>query len=335
MNSVSPEASLCRRIDEVLQPLIPDGAACALVEFPDYGNVGDSAIWLGERRWLRRSGIRTAYGCTIETYDRELLAARVADGVILLQGGGNLGDLWPHHQRFRERVIADFPDRRIVQLPQTITFQDSENLRRARAVFDAHPNLVLLVRDRRSLDLARSEFRATSLLCPDMALVLDNLRRPAQPEVDVLLLARSDKETRGALPGIEEPGVERLDWRCDQASRLVAAARLTTRQTARRGRSVGPAWALQAWLFDLIAGHRLGRGCRTLSRGRVVITDRLHGHILCLLLGIPHVLLDTRFGKLKAFHETWTQGCALTHWADSPEEALAKARSMASGRTSG
>jgi exopolysaccharide biosynthesis predicted pyruvyltransferase EpsI len=33
--------------------------------------------------------------------------------------------------------------------------------------------------------------------------------------------------------------------------------------------------------------------------------------VLCLLLGIPHQLVPDRHGKLRAFHETWTQGSEL------------------------
>ncbi len=32
----------------------------------------------------------------------------MSGGPIFLQGGGNLGDLWPNHQAFRERVAAAF-----------------------------------------------------------------------------------------------------------------------------------------------------------------------------------------------------------------------------------
>lgn len=59
-----------------------------------------------------------------------------------------------------------------------------------------------------------------------------------------------------------------------------------------------------------------------------MITDRLHGHILCLLLGLPHVLLDNTYGKLKDFYDTWTKGCALAIWANSPGEALERARPL-------
>jgi pyruvyl transferase EpsO len=76
------------------------------------------------------------------------------------------------------------------------------------------------------------------------------------------------------------------------------------------------------------ARQRLRAGCHLLSRGRVVITDRLHAHILCLLHGIPHVLLDNSYGKVRRVHETWTAGAPQVRWATSPQEAIGIARSL-------
>ena len=87
-------AHLSKKVDEVLRPLLPPGTPCALLDFPNHSNVGDSAIWLGERAWLRRHGLDVVYACDVNTYSREQLAARIGQGVLLLHGGGNLGDLW-------------------------------------------------------------------------------------------------------------------------------------------------------------------------------------------------------------------------------------------------
>ena len=59
-----------------------------------------------------------------------------------------------------------------------------------------------------------------------------------------------------------------------------------------------------------------------------MITTRLHGHILCVLLGIPHVLLDTRQRKVSGFVDAWTRGCPLTSWAGSPADAVTAARAL-------
>jgi exopolysaccharide biosynthesis protein PssK len=313
-------SALLEGIDRRLGPLVPPGSRCALLDFPNYANVGDNAIWLGELAYLRRSGVEIVYRSDQVAYSRRLLAARIGDGTILLSGGGNFGDLWPAHQWFREEVVEAFPERKIVQLPQTIRFTEAANLERARRIFGRHPNVTILVRDEQSLSV---DLGAEVLLCPDMAFALGPLERPCPPTSWVVCLLRNDHESA------VEPRVETTDWPDDEAGPapvgLSAARRLheaLSSQVARR--RVGDRWL--AAVGDRLARARFARGLRTLSRGRVVVTDRLHGHVLCLLLGIPHVLLDTRHGKLRGFYEAWTQGTELTRWADSFDEALRLAR---------
>ena len=48
----------------------------ALVDFPDHSNVGDSAIWLGEMAYLRKSGRLPAYYSAIADFDDAARAAR-------------------------------------------------------------------------------------------------------------------------------------------------------------------------------------------------------------------------------------------------------------------
>jgi exopolysaccharide biosynthesis predicted pyruvyltransferase EpsI len=57
--------------------------------------------------------------------------------------------------------------------------------------------------------------------------------------------------------------------------------------------------------------------------------DRLHGHILCLLLNIPHVFLNDDSGKNWNFHETWTRDAELCRLARTPAEAWTLARNGA------
>src|SRR5512141_721889 len=90
----------------VLDPLLRGTPGVALLDFPSHSNVGDSAIWLGERALLRSIGAPVRYCADLESFDPEACrAAHPEGGAILLHGGGNLGDVWPRHQEFRERVI--------------------------------------------------------------------------------------------------------------------------------------------------------------------------------------------------------------------------------------
>ena len=56
-----------------------------------------------------------------------------------------------------------------------------------------------------------------------------------------------------------------------------------------------------------LAEWRLQRGLAMLATGELVVTDRLHAHILSLLLDIPHVLLDNSYGKVAGFADQWTR----------------------------
>ena len=315
------------QLRSTLAPLAQGHRTCALVDFPDHSNVGDSAIWLGAVSWLADAGLRIGYRCDPETYNPDHLERFAPTGPIFINGGGNLGDVWRRHQRLREAVITDFRDRPIVQLPQTLHFQRAENLAAARQLFDAHPNLTLLVRDCLSLKLVRSEFRAKSGLCPDMAFYIGQLDRVVQPDVDILWLRREDRETSGAS-GPVPSDVLACDWLDDRVPTLRRARNVLRPLAAREpGRLFVLARALAA-AYDQQARQRLRAGCNLLSRGRVVITDRLHAHILCLLLRIPHVLLDNSYGKVRRVHETWTAGASGVRWAASPSEAIAVARSL-------
>lgn len=322
---------MARELASALDPLLPRRARCALLEFPDHGNVGDSAIWLGAKAYLRRSGARVVYSSDRHGYSEAKLAQRLGDGVILLQGGGNLGDLWPQCQHFREQVIRAFPRNRIVQLPQSVWFEGEANLQRARAVFHAHPDLTLLTRDRQSLAFARREFRTPSILCPDMSIALGWLSRAQPPRQDVLWLLRGDIEAREGEARV--PGVVSTDWCLERHTWRFRFLRRLAEELSWHPRTSGWTWPLLApvhnRVWDALARERLARGCEVLGRGRVVVTDRLHGHLLSLLLGIPHVVLGDRHGKIWNYYDTWTRPCGLAWWAHDREEAATLARRLA------
>ena len=88
VNNGGVALELSNRIDAVLTPLLPPNVAYALLDFPNHSNVGDSAIWLGEKKWLFDNRRRLIYTCDIDTYSPRVLADQLGDGCILLHGGG-------------------------------------------------------------------------------------------------------------------------------------------------------------------------------------------------------------------------------------------------------
>jgi len=307
----------------------------ALLDFPDHSNPGDAAIWAGERTMLASLfGASPVYAADLGSFREGALRRRLRGGTIFLHGGGNFGDLWDRFQRFRERVVAAFPEARIVGLPQTVHFETREALDRARAAFDAHADLTLLVRDARSLEIVREEFAAPCELCPDSAVALEPLARPAAAERDVVWLVRTDQESRRGVADPGRGGPPTVDWTGDEA-----VAPLRSDRRLRRLRSRVPALeplleGRSGRLGDADARWRLARGLRLLSRVRLVVTDRLLGHILASLLRIPHVLLDNAYGKNRRYYETWSVADPLSRWADSAGEADDLARDLVAAAAS-
>jgi pyruvyl transferase EpsO len=303
---------LGREVERTLRPLFAGVRRVALLDYPDFPNVGDSAIWLGQLAWLRSLGLHPVYTADRKLYSPERLRRRLGDGMIVFSGGGNLGDLWEDHQHFREAVVAAFPHNRILLLPQSMHFQHPDGLARARRAFDAHPRLTLALRDRESLARARAAFRAPTLLCPDMAFCLGPLERPLDPVEDQVRLLRTDQESRAGYGGGER-AAGGCDWAGDEGGGLLRIQAWLRGRVARGG----PQERLRPLLsatYAPAARRRLARGLRLLSRGRRVVSDRLHAHILCLLLGIPHRLEDNSYGKNGAFYRTWTSGSELVEW---------------------
>lgn len=331
--------SLRRTCEESLGKLLSPGIKVALVGFPNHWNAGDSAIWIGEQLALAKLGCQIIYQCTWNDYDYKLLNNLIGDSPILIHGGGNLGDLWPNHQVFRERIISDFPRNQVIQLPQSLCFTQEVNLLRFQRLVAGHTRLTFMLRDRISFERACELFEAPSLLVPDMAFCLGP-QFPPNPASDgiipVFWLSRTDKES--AISNGQEVGMGclRQDWLepvdgdqvfWSEAKRLHEQLRHGQAKLSEKLPNVaGLATIVEK--YEALGRLRLQRGLWLLARGRVVVTDRLHGHILSLCLGRPHVLLDARYRKLRSFHETWTSQSSITHWAASPDEALKIAREL-------
>jgi pyruvyl transferase EpsO len=319
-------ASLRQSAERRIRSVIGSQPVTALVDFPNYPNVGDSAIYVGQLACLDSLKIpRPRLICDFRTYDRRALGRAAGDGVILLTGGGSFGDLWPIGQECREEILRAFPDNRVIQLPQSIHFARRDSLDSARRAVNGHRNFVLLCRDQRSLDTARRNFDATTELCPDMAFCLGSIARPRPATKQIVWLLRKDKESALTPPDTSLASI--VDW-LDEPETLQRRMNYKLMGATLR-RPTNRMWrSLLMQTYAPLARQRLHRGLNILSAGKVVITDRLHGYILSMLLGIPSVIIDNSYGKLTSFHSTWTSGLDSIQVAKSPDEALELATNL-------
>lgn len=177
-------AKLQDMIHDCLKDYVTKDEPVAILDFPDIRNCGDSAIWLGEMAYLKdRYGKRPAYVSRVNDFSPDDLERVMPTGPIFIHGGGNFGDIWPAHQDFRERVLERFPNRQVIQFPQSIHYNSQARLDESARIIGRHKNFVLLVRDEESKEFAHKHFDCVVRLCPDMAFSIGalRLRRPNSP----------------------------------------------------------------------------------------------------------------------------------------------------------
>ncbi|HEY3699409.1 MAG TPA: polysaccharide pyruvyl transferase family protein [Spongiibacteraceae bacterium] len=307
---------------QLLADLLKGVDKVALLDYPEYANVGDSMIWLGQVALLRRLNKKIIYVCAISNFDEHEAAAAVGAGAaLIINGGGNFGTLWPHHQEFRERIMTLFADALIIQMPQSICFEDEAALQRTRRIIGNCSNLHLLVRDHPSYAFARDNFSTDIVLCPDSAFFLTDLPTLV-PDLDVVYLRRSDREADVNSGGGElhsSLAINVTDWLEQNwiEKQLQQTLRYSVRKKWLRNNQ-----RVTIALYNLLAYIRTRRGVQLLARGRCIITDRLHAHVLSVLLKRPSFLLDNSNGKVFAFYEAWTRDLGVSRCVGSVREAL-------------
>jgi len=298
-----------------------DAADWTVIDYPGHLNCGDSAIWLGEAALAKALGrrIRSFVDRTTAT-----IARVPKDTLLLLHGGGNFGGLYPTHHELRIRTLERYHDRRVIQLPQSIEWTDEvarEGLRRA---VGEHPDFHLLVRDERSLAIAQRDLDCPVTLVPDAAFALGALRR-RPPSVPLAVQRRVDRE---ADESGEQLPVPTFDWLTARPTEPRALALQMFRLQRRLTRLLpGPAGeAMRLASADVLARLNVAHAVRLLSMGERLVTDRLHGHVLATLLGVPHIVVNDRFGKVEALWSTWTSHLGVGEFAPNWVVAMERAK---------
>ena len=326
--------TLRQKILDIFTPLVPRDRPFVLIDFPDAANSGDHAIWLGEKAFFKDLGVEPAYQCSMQSYDRAEMTRALADGVIFMHGGDNFGDAYIYHE-FRHQVLLDFPDNEVVIFPQTVMFYSDPKLLGSVEQFARHGKVTIAARDALSFHVLEKFFgsHCKIIMAPDMAYMLGPQRRNGNANFEVLWLSRTDSEgVHGGniakvvnLPNLGQvtanlgqfvDRIETVALADVSGSKLIVTDWYRCQFANQAGVD-----AYRNLSLDQQSKFWVDRALTLLSSGSVVITDRLHAHILCTLVGIPHILLNNVYGKNISFYETWSRPLDVCHLASSPEHA--------------
>lgn len=299
------------------------------VDVPLHANIGDLLIMQGTLAFFKKINVTPRLSAPYFSFRDEWV--RPGD-TIVCHGGGNFGDLYPPLQEFRERLAVAKPGNRIIITPQSIHFTSDLALKKSAQLFRTHPDLHLCVRDAVSYDLAK-QFTDKVYLMPDMAHQLFPITANSTIAANgVLQISRVDDEKIDDHNRAQFSARTRTDWPVVVGNHELIIS-LFRKVSNRLGKLrlgflantiIMPIWVAYSKMLTndaikLFAGHE------------EIVSDRLHGHILAVLMSKPNTVLDNSYGKNSRYANEWTAASELvtltpsvpSHSDSSPEGNLA------------
>lgn len=250
--------------------------AVVLMGEPEYENLGDHAIAYATKKFIESNCKEYCYIGISENHIRysfnQVRKSISKDDVLLLQGGGNMGDLYPDQIDIRKKVIKSFPDNKIIIMPQTIHFLGVKC--ELPDYYINHQHLILTAREKVSYNIMQRCYNGHVILTPDIVFSL-NGKIPVftTKRKDALICIRNDVESAGnreAKIALVNKALTEQEYHSEQISTVLnVSLDLVNREQALRD------------LFQKIQG------------AKVIITDRLHGMIIAAITKTPCVVLPT------------------------------------------
>lgn len=256
----------------------------------DYGNLGDVAITYAQTNFLNSNDYQVV----------EVPISQTAQGIwwvkkhiqpqdiIVLVGGGNMGDLYEQIEYLRQLVIHQFPHNKIISFPQTFDFSTTAKgekwLKAAKKIYNKHKQLTLVAREKISFDLMKYHFSNNNvILTPDIVLSLNQVVVPEKRK-GVVICLRDDKEK--AMNDITTHQVIEI-------LKNIFGQTITYRDTH-----------IDANHLTITARvNELNAIWKTFAQSELVVTDRLHGMIFAYITNTPCVVFQNNNHKIKGTYE--------------------------------
>ncbi len=314
---------LQNEIIKQLSPLMRED--CVLLNTPDHVNIGDQLIWQGEIDFLEKLNIEPSYSTSLFYFDWRPFDKNT---LILLHGGGNFGDVWEEHQGFRMKVIETYTDNDIVVFPQSVQYYDEAQIKKDAKRFATHKNVTICARDQHSFDLLKKHFSNKIIMVPDMAFCMDmNKWQKSSANTKKLLLKRIDREISSAFEYSKYNAFDHKDWPTFQNTPFHFSMRVYERINREVGKKL-----VSKDKKDTTFGvgvirdkeYLIQKGVSFISSYSQVVSTRLHGHILSLLLEVPTIMIDNDYGKNSRFYNTWLKEMPASHLVLDDKELEAK-----------
>lgn len=275
------------------------------LDIPGHMNVGDHLIALGAWELLKEMPFKCLTKSTFSGFNWTV----EPKAIILLHGGGNFGDLYPGANWFRNEIVRRFPDHKIIFLPQTITYNDKSLISKDAQICAKHTDLHICARDYESYRLLNDHFHSNHIyLLPDTAWGLyERLKKKQEPrgQRKSILINRADSERNGSW---DVKADDVMDWpeilEATHISPWIKFHSIINKLRKHFGSHLFRRIS-DIYLIRIIYPLILSRINRFFLEYDHVFTTRLHGLIFSIMLHLPVEWIDTKYGKISSYANTW------------------------------
>lgn len=281
-----------------------------LLDLPYFSNIGDSMIWEATLDLLKNVNHKCLYSASSDTYQKK--DGISTDVIILFMGGGNFGDIWKRHQDFRYRVMADYPDNPVIQLPQSVFFVSSENLKNDVTIFSKHRGSIMLcTRDEKSYELTKYNYPfAKSVLIPDLVLSLNVSKFDFKLTHEKLNLFMKRNDCEASLNARYEKvpsDADIRDWPTMEKLHIYFKIYYVLQKCLKKinvSKRILDKFT-DMYYFHILRQSYIKEGICMLAQYENIYTTRLHGAILGWLLGKNVYIIDNSYGKCSGVYDLW------------------------------
>lgn len=290
------------------------GKKIILMGMPYHGNIGDQAIALAEEKIIRKISTNIEI---IEFPEKRLVSSVLEkrnfindEDIILMHGGGNIGDTYEVPEEGRRAIIEMFPKNKIIVFPQTAYFDSMDELEKSKKIYNGHKNLTIMAREEKSYKFMKENFNKCKIyLTPDIVMTM---REPFNFERNnVLIMFREDKE-KTLTNEIQEKIQNIIKRKCGnyELSDMHLGEDVTNIYGERREKTVNEKF-------------------KQIGTSKLVITDRLHGMIFSAITETPCVVFGSYTHKIKESYK-WLENLEYIELCDNVnllEEKISKVMS--------
>lgn len=277
-----------------------------LIGTPWYGNLGDHAITLGEKFIIKEifpehKIIDIPYNIYFSKLSKIFKLKIAPNDIIYLQGGGNLGSLYPQEENLRRDVIKKYKRNKIIVMPVSIFFHDNNfgksELEKSSKIYNSHNKLTIISRDEVSFDFAKKYFyKVNNILAPDAVTSLDGILSDVNVNrKGVQIFLRKDIEKI-----LSDDIIKKIEIYLNKYNIEYSVSDTTVPYEVREKQR-------KTEVFSRLIMAR---------KARLVITDRYHGLIFSVITHTPVIVFKSFDTKISSGMK-WFEDLEWVHYVDS------------------